>query len=179
MKTRSHIFSKFSFSNLRSIKGGYVIFWLVWFLLMVQSAVAAPNVYFVKNGGNDGEDGLSDATAWRTLTHAVQQLASGDTLLLERGSVWTGDAEGGSPDGLIYILDKNNITIDAYGSGAKPGIDRRSETYTGNNHRAPDYTCVEIQGSSRDILVKNLQLLGGNDTAAGLTSGFPGGGLGE
>ena len=37
--------------------------------LLVPTAHAAD--YYVKNGGNDGLDGLSLATAWATLGHAA------------------------------------------------------------------------------------------------------------
>src|SRR5262245_46414828 len=36
--------------------------------------------YWVANGGNDGADGLSAATAWATLVHAADQVGPGDTV---------------------------------------------------------------------------------------------------
>jgi len=42
--------------------------------------------YYVKKGGNDSLDGLSDATAWATLAKGVSVLAPGDTLYVRGGT---------------------------------------------------------------------------------------------
>jgi hypothetical protein len=47
-------------------------------LLVAPAAHGAD--YWVKNGGNDGLDGLSVATAWATLGHAAGQVGPGDTV---------------------------------------------------------------------------------------------------
>ena len=122
--------------------------------------------YYVKSDGNDQNYGTSDATAWKTLRHASSTLASGDTLLLKSGSSWQGLNEGGGEDGLIFIDNKSNVTIDAYGEGSKPIIDRTMEKDPDPNHLYPDYTCVEIRGSSSNTHIKNLDLRGGVFTAA-------------
>ncbi len=55
------------------------------------------NVYYVSPQGDDSADGLSSATAWRSIARAVQALEAGDTLYLEAGVYdqplrWTGGA---------------------------------------------------------------------------------------
>jgi hypothetical protein len=74
--------------------------------------------YYVDCTGSDGNDGLSPASAWATLTKAdAAVLKPGDSLLLKRGCTfttkltakWNGTAA--SP-----------IVIDAYGSGSNPLI---------------------------------------------------------
>lgn len=42
--------------------------------------------YWVRNGGNDGLDGLSQATAWATLTHAADEVGPGDVVRVLDGS---------------------------------------------------------------------------------------------
>lgn len=42
--------------------------------------------YWVGNGGNDGADGLTTATAWATLGHAADVINPGDTVHVEDGS---------------------------------------------------------------------------------------------
>lgn len=44
-----------------------------------------PNIFYVRNDGDDQADGLSVRNAWRTLDHALSQLRAGDTLYLEPG----------------------------------------------------------------------------------------------
>jgi len=50
------------------------------FLLLTVPTVAPAASYYVKNGGSDGADGLSLATAWATLNHAAQMVAAGDVV---------------------------------------------------------------------------------------------------
>lgn len=70
-------------------------------------------VYYVSENGNDSNDGLSPATAIKTLEKAsALPFVPGDTLLLERGSMFRGH----------LMLETEHITVSAYGKGAKPII---------------------------------------------------------
>lgn len=89
--------------------------------------IAPPaSTYYLDSGaGNDANDGLSPATAFRTLTKVNGiNLNPGDSVLLKRGETWLGDAlllhDSGWPG--LYI------TIGAYGIGDKPRI-RPHEIY--------------------------------------------------
>ena len=75
--------------------------------------------YYIKTGGNDGADGLSDANAWATVGKVNGgSYSPGDNIYFNRGNTWT-DAEirltwsgsEGSP-----------ITFGAYGTGARPKL---------------------------------------------------------
>lgn len=74
------------------------------------------NTYHVDPAGNDGADGRTPATAWRTVAKASgAPLAPGDRLLFRRGGVWAG--------GLIVSRSGTAaapITIGAYGEGELP-----------------------------------------------------------
>jgi hypothetical protein len=80
--------------------------------------------YFVKNGGNDALDGLSDGNAWETIAKvnsfsSSPGFAAGDTISFNKGDVWllnsdahldtSSDGSSGSP-----------ITFQAYGTGNNP-----------------------------------------------------------
>jgi hypothetical protein len=54
-------------------------------LLCLATAASAAD-YWVKNGGSNGADGLSVATAWATLPHAADQVGPGDTVHVLDGS---------------------------------------------------------------------------------------------
>ncbi|HEY6020117.1 MAG TPA: hypothetical protein VIY48_09510, partial [Candidatus Paceibacterota bacterium] len=48
-------------------------------------------VYYVKTGGDDGADGLSDATAWASITKLnATTFSAGDTIKLRRGDTFVG-----------------------------------------------------------------------------------------
>ena len=75
--------------------------------------------YYVKNGGNDVADGLSEANAWASLTKLnATTFVAGDIIKLNKGNSWTGmwTVLGSGASG-------NPITITNYGVGALPIID--------------------------------------------------------
>lgn len=138
---------------------------LILIACLSMSSMCLASDYYVKNSGNDGNNGLSDATAWKTLNYACSRISSNDTLYLKRGNTWTGSSEGGGENGLIYINNKSNITIDAYATGNNPIIDRTSQRDPVPDSLYPDYTCVEIRGTSTGNTIKNLDLRGAKCTA--------------
>jgi len=81
--------------------------------------------YYVKNGGSDAANGLTDGTAWANLTKVESYGASpgfspGDTIFLQRGSIWKDN---------LYIpnsgTSEGQITYTAYGDGELPIITGR------------------------------------------------------
>ena len=62
----------------------------LWRIYNESEIPAVPPVttpaYYVKKGGNDSLDGLTDATAWATLAKGVSILAPGDTLYVRGGT---------------------------------------------------------------------------------------------
>src|SRR5262245_15704250 len=90
--------------------------------------------YWVKNGGSDGQDGLSTATAWATLGHAADQVGPGDTVHVLDGSYQgfylTTSGAPGSP-----------ITFRAQGSAAQ---------ITADNPITPDG--INLEGASYVVI---------------------------
>jgi len=80
--------------------------------------------YYVDSvAGNDANAGTSESLAWQTLTKVSSaSLAPGDSLLLKRGSVWTGTLTV-SRSGTAA----QNILIGAYGSGELPLIQNSAQ----------------------------------------------------
>jgi hypothetical protein len=70
--------------------------------------------YYVKSGGDDTLDGLSDATAWATISKVRTKVASGDTVYFRSQDTWT------SPS-LPVLAAKPGVTYDGstYGSGTR------------------------------------------------------------
>jgi hypothetical protein len=98
-------------------------------LVLVATAARGAD-YWVKNGGSDGQDGLSAGTAWATLVHAAAQVGPGDTVHVLDGSYQgfylTTSGTPGSP-----------ITFRAEGSGAQ---------ITSDNPTTPDG--INLEGAS-------------------------------
>ncbi len=85
------------------------------------------NYYVDFLNGNDGYNGLSELTAWKTLTKVnATTFAPNNRILFKAGQVWTGRLypKGSGTDG-------NPIIIDMYGTGNKPLIDGNGMTGTG------------------------------------------------
>ena len=94
-------------------------------LASLTGGAAIGAVYYAdSNNGDDGLDGLSEATAWRSLEKVnAAPLNPGDSMLFRRGSVWRGqlDSKSGEP--------RRPVRYGAYGKGPKPlflGSDSRS-----------------------------------------------------
>jgi parallel beta-helix repeat protein len=93
------------------------------FLFLAAAEVSARS-YYVSTTGNDANDGLSPATAWRTLGRAnAFTYAANDSILLRRGDVFYGS----------IVVNRNNITVAAFGTGAKPLISGFTNIATWNN----------------------------------------------
>ncbi len=69
--------------------------------------------YYVKNGGNDGQDGLTLGTAWATLGHAADLVNPGDTVRVQDGS-YQGfylDRSGAPGNPITFRADGANVRI--------------------------------------------------------------------
>ena len=87
--------------------------------VLCLSPLAGATSYFVDcNGGNDGNPGTSQSTAWKTLAPVnAKQFAPGDSISFIAGCSWTGTLHPGGSGAI-----GNTITIDEYGTGALPHI---------------------------------------------------------
>ena len=123
------------------------------FTLSAHTAFAAN--YYVKNGGNDRSDGLSDATAWATIAK-VNDFASrngfsdGDTINFKRGNIWSDGETLGNYDSSTNWGVINGLTIQDYGSGAKPKITGTIKQPIRFNGR----------GNVKNLTIKNIDVSG-------------------
>ena len=87
---------------------------------VVTASTAANKTYYISPKGNDANDGLSPATAWRTLDklYLTGRFKSGDVVLLERGAVYRG-----------HMALTSGVSYGAYGTGAKPAIYGSPQNY--------------------------------------------------
>jgi len=80
--------------------------------------VVTGTTYYASNSGNDDHDGLSPATAWRTVGHVNgQSYLPGDAVFFKRGDTWR-ETLNISSSGTAEAY----ITFGAYGMGARPRI---------------------------------------------------------
>ncbi|WP_339316045.1 family 16 glycoside hydrolase [Paenibacillus sp. FSL R10-2734] len=101
---------------------GIIVFMLFSLIsgISIPVAGATGTSYYVDSAlGNDSNSGTSEAAAWKTLGKVNSVTFSpGDRILLKASSVWNNqylDLQGSGIEG-------NPITVDRYGSGAKPLI---------------------------------------------------------
>ncbi len=90
-------------------------------LIGATGMASGADYHFDSKAGDDGRDGLSALTAWKTLQKAgAVKFKAGDRILLKRGSVFSGKIE------LKDVAGEKSapVMIDAYGSGKDfPKID--------------------------------------------------------
>jgi len=84
----------------------------------VISEAWAATYYVDATNGNDGNNGLSEAAPWKTISKVNSStFTPGDQILFKRGEVWREQLEVPSPGS-----SGNPITFGAYGSGENPLI---------------------------------------------------------
>jgi len=95
--------------------------------LLVLAVLAVPAFaadLYVKNGGNDTQDGLSLATAWATLAHAAEVVNPGDTVHVQNGSYQgfylSRSGTAGAP--ITFVADGNAVQITADNGTTPDGI---------------------------------------------------------
>ncbi|WP_293667439.1 right-handed parallel beta-helix repeat-containing protein [uncultured Parabacteroides sp.] len=92
-----------------------LLFSLLW---MSCSNQTASSYYLDAVNGDDSQNGLTEATAWKSLSGLRNvELKPGDRIRLKRGGTFAGELEisgQGTPDNRIYV--------EAYGEGDKPCI---------------------------------------------------------
>ncbi|MBA3912292.1 MAG: right-handed parallel beta-helix repeat-containing protein [Acidobacteriales bacterium] len=94
--------------------------WAGLFLcLVIASGLATATTYYVDaTGGLDGNDGLSVATAWKTVAKVNSaSLVPGDQVLFKRGEIWRESLVPGSSG-----TSGNPVVFDAYGTGEPPTL---------------------------------------------------------
>jgi len=76
---------------------------IVWLAVLILSSTAQSATYYVSTTGNDANDGLSERSAWRTISHAAKVAKAGDTVLVLPGDygdervVFANSGEKGKP----------------------------------------------------------------------------------
>ena len=85
-------------------------------MMLAFSGYLSATTYYVDPAGSNANDGLSPATAWRTLLKVgISSFSPGDVILFKRDAVWnewlTPPSSGASG---------NPIKFDAYGNGRPP-----------------------------------------------------------
>ena len=76
------------------------------------SAVTGTVYYVSQMNGDDGNDGRSPSSAWKTLKKAAQySFSDGDAVLFERGGIYRG-----------HYFVNSSLLIGSYGSGNKPRL---------------------------------------------------------
>lgn len=79
--------------------------------------------YYVSADGDDGADGKTPETAWKTLAKVSgAELAAGDGVFLRRGDVFR-----------EQLVTKAGVTYSAYGVGEKPAIYGSERNYAGSD----------------------------------------------
>ena len=108
-------------------------------MLFISQSFSA--TYYIKNSGDDSASGLSDKSAWKTISKVNGfKFSDGDIVRFKRGDVFY-DATMTSPG-------VNNFTIEDYGDGEKPLFD--------GDKIQPIY----IKDNIRNLTIRNIDISG-------------------
>ncbi len=128
------------------------ILFSIFISILLFASQGWATTYYVKNGGSDAADGLSDANAWQTINKVnTSSFNAGDNIYFNKGDTWReqltvpSSGSAGSP-----------ITFGAYGSGVNPTID-------GENVRT---RTILVDGKNY-ITIQNLECKGSATSGQG------------
>jgi hypothetical protein len=140
----------------------YSFLLIIIFSLFVSTSAFATTYYVDASRPNDLGDGLSKATAWKTIGKVnSMRFANNDTIKFKREQTWTDSS---------LTLDRTSkgisgITIEDYGSGKKPRIDGNFVRPIIINHALVNLTIRNLDISGSDTLYNRCQI----QTVKGLT----------
>ena len=141
-------------------------------LLLLATPVHATQ-YYIDADAAAGGDGTTTATtgancAWDTLSDI--SVSAGDTVSLQRGDTWAEDLFG--PGGATSGSEGNPITVNSYGYGNKPVIDRIVVSSGGYNDitiediectaTTPNNMAINIKGPNARIIIDGCTVNGNN-----------------
>jgi|GEM_PF-6944624 len=125
------------------------------------AARSTGKVYYVDaTSGNDGNNGTSTSTPWKTIAKVnATSFSAGDTVLFKRGEVWRESFlhEWSDTDGTAGLP----ITFDAYGTGAKPVFDNSLDLSSSSNWTSIGGGIWRTTGISVPYDIGNLMFNGG------------------
>ncbi len=104
---------------------------LLFFLIVCSFQLKATN-YYVSNSGNDSNDGLTSANAFKTLQHAADIVAAGDTVFVENGTYVGFDLRnknGTSGNPIVFKATGNNVLVNQKGPIRNDIINVESSDY--------------------------------------------------
>jgi len=112
--------------------------------------------FYVKNGGNDTADGLTDATAWASITRVNTALAASNTLKVsfKKGDTFYGTITvGKSGTSAIPLL------ITSYGTGNEPIIEGFTTLTSWTQVGATNvyYASATVQSAPLMVIIDNVQ----------------------
>lgn len=157
----------------------------------VLTGRAMANTYFISPLGNNSNDGLTEATAWKTLSRAsAQTYAPGDSLLLQGGATFSGT--------LTLGANQRGLTVSSFGTGKATiaaaasraiRIENTSEvtienlvvrggwnyqTQSGNSATGIELAASQAGGPRwAQILIRNVEAFGFRDAGIGISCTTP------
>jgi parallel beta-helix repeat protein len=87
--------------------------WWIGLIVVVLAGSAHAEDYWVSNDGDDGDDGLSEQTAWETLLHAADEVGPGDTVHVLDGD-YQGfylETSGTSGQPITFVAEGDDVRI--------------------------------------------------------------------
>lgn len=115
---------------------------LLGFALVASALIASPlraADYYVKNGGDNGLDGLTLATAWATLNYAADRVDPGDTVHVQNGH-YQGfylDRSGSPGSPITFVADGDAVAITSDNGTTPDGINLEGASLVWNPPTGP------------------------------------------
>jgi uncharacterized repeat protein (TIGR02059 family) len=135
------------------------------FILLLQliSGVQA-TTYYVSTSGNDGNNGLTTSTPWKTLDYAVKTAtAPGSIIALKKGDIWAGGTA-------LSIQHGGNSTNPIVWDGSLWGTGANAILQSTTDRSTPNVAIVNIINCSY-VTFQNITIDGNNKDVYGIVVG--------
>eukprot|EP01060_Flectonema_neradi_P016214 TRINITY_DN22803_c0_g1_i1.p1 TRINITY_DN22803_c0_g1~~TRINITY_DN22803_c0_g1_i1.p1 ORF type:complete len:617 (+),score=57.08 TRINITY_DN22803_c0_g1_i1:44-1894(+) len=122
-------------------------------LVVVAGLVGLSEAFFVSMNGSDNSDGLTPATAWRSMRKASFEVSRSNNtesieILIERGGLWLNDP-------LHVMTTGNQVTVGSYGNTSLPQpLLQHSRGLSVNS------CCIKVDNASSPVVISDLHLSG-------------------
>jgi hypothetical protein len=132
---------------------------MAFLVLIASPSLSLAATYFVSPTGNDGNSGLSDAQAWKSIAKVnSQKFTSGDDIYFKCGGTWSGVILQPNVQG---VNEENRTVIGAYYGTGTIGVSGNKPIFDGDNLTIPtkgSYVGLINFASKSYVTVQNIQV---------------------
>jgi len=137
---------------------------VLFVIIIMLNFTAFAKEYYVSTSGNDNNDGLTEATAWRSINYSAKKVKSGDTVWIKSGNygnenvIFKNSGKEGSPISFIgYKNTRGDITSMYYTYAKGKPLNANEMPMLDGGDRGKFAVGIDLSKKSY-VILKNIQV---------------------